>query len=136
VIYSGHIRQIGIAFKPSSLFLYFNLMGVLYLNSIADCRKIQGSVLMDDLIDAVDNVKSKPKENGFSDIEALFLSYKVDTESFENISAMTNYIEKSKGNVDIKQMAKIFGYSVNSIERLFKKHFGLTPKIYGNMIRF
>ncbi|KJB86435.1 hypothetical protein AZ66_18760 [Paenibacillus sp. E194] len=46
------------------------------------------------------------------------------------------YVEREYDNLNIVRMAKCFEISESTLERSFKKQIGLTPKAYGDIIKF
>ncbi|SFF34658.1 AraC-type DNA-binding protein [Paenibacillus algorifonticola] len=54
----------------------------------------------------------------------------------ECIEQMLTYVEREYESLNIVSMAKFFGTSVSSLERFFNKNIGLTPKTYGNIVKF
>lgn len=133
--YGTNVKQFGLAFRPTALFGLFNQLSGLYTGAIVDCSQIQS---MKELHKTVKNIIQTYDcvDQIFMAIEAYFEQYKYIVDDVESLEDMIDYIDDHKGLIDVKLMADYFGYSVSSLERNFKKYIGLTPKTYGNILRF
>ena len=133
--YGRSVKQLGLAFRPTALYGLFNQLCGLYTGAIVDCSQIQSMKALHKTVkniiqtyDCVDQI--------FMAIEAYFAGYKYIVDQEESLEDMIGYIDDHKGLIDVKLMADYFSYSVSALERNFKKHIGLTPKAYGNILRF
>jgi len=52
------------------------------------------------------------------------------------IDLLLDYIHQTKGLVSIQELSTRFNVGYKKMERLFKKHVGITPKLYARIIRF
>lgn len=134
--YNGPIRQIGIAFKPFAFLMFFGVAYSLRLNAIVDCKRLIEHPLMADLLSYAQTLDHEDLIAGLEGFESLFLPYVKKSEKIDLLEALINHIEDSQGQCTIRDLATTFGYSIATLERLFKKYFGLTPKAYSDMIRF
>ncbi|KAF5052564.1 hypothetical protein DSECCO2_407400 [anaerobic digester metagenome] len=60
----------------------------------------------------------------------------VSETKFQRLCEMTTYVERNCENLDIGKMAEFFCISISALERFFKKNVGLTPKTYGDILKF
>lgn len=65
-----------------------------------------------------------------------FIPFDKRTKHLEIVAKITNIINASKGLISIKQILAQDDLNYKFVERLFKKHVGLTPKVYCRVIRF
>ncbi len=133
--YGDSVKQLGLAIHPSALYSLFNQVSGIYTGEIVDCSQIESMASLHKTIIEIVN-RYENIEEIFDQIELFFESYpytKFDVKLFED---MMDYLDAKRGLVDIKAMADYFCYSVSSLERNFKKHIGLTPKAYADILRF
>lgn len=52
------------------------------------------------------------------------------------IDLLLDYIHQTKGLASIQELSTQFNIGYKKMERLFKKHVGITPKLYARIIRF
>lgn len=136
VKYGHNVRQLGLAIKPSALYYMFHQVSQLYKDTVIDCSQIE---VMQDLHHFIENtLKQQPFEiNDVLDtIEAYFESKPYDLDEMDIIERLIGYIEDREGMLNIKEMAREFNYSISALERKFKKYIGVSPKAYGDIIRF
>ncbi len=58
------------------------------------------------------------------------------TNQKHNLSAVIKDIQAANGQISIDALAKVNCTTVRQLERYFKKHIGITPKEFANIIRF
>ena len=136
VQYSRKLKQLGLAIRPSAFYSLFREVCGLYSGAIIDCSGMPAMVPIHKAITSIVNSNHEDGERVIDEIEQYFESYNyinTDTEKYEN---MITYMEEKKGLVDVGKMADIFGFSISSLERNFKKYLGLTPKAYADILRF
>ncbi len=59
-----------------------------------------------------------------------------DDQSTPFLKHMISKIHASKGLISIDHLAQQSGISYKKMQRLFKKHVGITPKLYARIVRF
>ncbi len=143
VKYQTNLHQLGIALSPAALSFMFNTVGGLYTEAMVDCSQFES---MQNLHKLVRKAMLHSKENAegiFEPILAYFKAYyhKMLDEPeaqapFKMVTDIVEYIETENGQLEVRDLAYNFNYSISAIERLFKRHIGLTPKTYLNIIRF
>lgn len=130
--YGQHVKQLGIAIRPSAYFKLFGQYSGFLTNTIIECHELDYLKELHHYI--ADALIETDIEKIFDLIEDYFNKYASIEE--DSIDDMLAYIDDRKGLIDVQKMSKHFGYSQSSMERLFKKHFGLTPKAHSDIIRF
>jgi AraC-like DNA-binding protein len=134
--YSGAIKQVGLAIRPLALHTLFNEVSGLYTGAIIDCSEMPNMKALHKKIEESVQQYSNAPEKMFDVIEDYFQPFTYEEEVGQLYEAMLAYIEANKGLIDVVKMAATFGYSVSSLERNFKKYLGITPKAYGDILRF
>lgn len=132
--YGDHVKQLGLAVHPYAINALFNQMSGLYTGAIMDCSQIKTMRSFHKKIIEIINRYDDVHEI-FNRIEAYFNSFEVNHDT-KMMEAMMTYVHEKKGLLDVKAMADCFAYSISGLERNFKKNIGLTPKAYGNILRF
>lgn len=136
VEYSGAIKQLGLAIRPLALHALFNELSGLYTGAIIDCSEQSNMKNLHKKIEEIVEEYSDAPEKMVDAIEKYFQTFSYKEEEVELYEGMLDYLEAHKGLIDVVEMATYFGYSVSSLERNFKKHLGITPKAYGDILRF
>ncbi len=136
VHYGQKLMQLGIAMDPIFFYGIYGKPASLYTGLIIDCSDWPGLAgLHEDIIRITSDNKKNP-EVMMDLIESRLSQIVCDYSEIEIYHNMYDYIVDRKGLIDTKDMADTFGYSVSSLERNFKKVFGLTPKKYSDIMRF
>lgn len=133
--YGNHVKQLGIAIKPLALYSLFHQVSGLYTEAMIDCSNMPSMELMNNAITKIFSDQTEATEI-LDKVEKYFESYDYAKSNLELYEHMVRYLEERKGIIDVKEMAGFFGYSVSALERNFKKHVGLTPKAYADILRF
>ena len=132
VRYGSKLDQIGISLKPAGLISFFRIPGASIVEKVIDANEVDVTFL--DLYHQIQEL------NGIEEkIDKVYeyLKHKMSIDrSSQRISVMTDYVESNYEELNIGEMAEFFRLSISALERFFKKSVGLTPKAYGNIIKF
>lgn len=136
VRYGANVKQLGLAFHPYSFYQLFHEVGSIYAEAMIDISELDA---LSALTDTVKTIVSNEANNGKEILDAIsdyFLSdYQVNDIPvyLDRVQAL---IENNEGMPTIDEMAQVSGYSVSGFERNFKRHMGLSPKAYTDIMRF
>lgn len=136
ISYGKSVKQMGIAIKPYALFPLFNLISGLFTETMVDCSEIASIKPLNEEVQKLAMDHTISGSQFLEKTEAFLNRYAHVDFDFEVYERMTAYIEERSGMIEVKCMAKTFGYSVSTLERKFKKVMGLTPKAYADILRF
>ncbi len=133
VRYGQQLYQIGISLTP---------LGFIQLFHMSSLELTERIVQADDVDPDLDELYRKMK--GLKDVEQhitainQYLLHRIalNKKDTGRIEKMLIYIEREYENLNIMNMAKFFGISESTLERFFKKQIGLTPKVYGDIVKF
>lgn len=134
--YGHHVRQLGIAIKPYAFYRMFHLISSTYTELIVDGSTLEVMKPLHQKILHLLNENDDSIPLMLDHIEKNFEAFDHSNDDDQLLEKLVEYIEERSGVVDIKEMAKAFNYSVSALERKFKKYIGLTPKAYGDILRF
>jgi AraC-like DNA-binding protein len=131
----GQFSTVGIYFYPNALKSIFGLNAEELTNSCLDLNLLaakQGSHLLEQL-------SNTPSITGQIELLSsyLFHQYKENNVQVEKPIhyALTQLIE-SRGNVSLKELQESLRLSERSLERKFKEHVGISPKLFSRICRF
>jgi hypothetical protein len=143
VKYQSNLHQLGIALSPAALSFMFNTVGGLYTEAMIDCSHFESMQSLHQVVSKAVNPIKTGSYDLFDPILSYFKDYYFKTLEASNtlgpfhaVSDILDYIDVKDGQLEVGDLAKHFNYSISAIERLFKKHIGLTPKTYLDIIRF
>lgn len=132
VRYGKRLEQIGISLKPPGFISLFKIPGSIITEKIIDTNEVD--VTLNDLyheIKGLNGIEQKIKR-----IYEYLQCKMIFDKNSERIVEMTHYIECNCENLNICKMAEFFCISLSALERFFKKNVGLTPKTYGDILKF
>jgi len=69
-------------------------------------------------------------------LDSFFLSRLATPPAYEPVAAWMAAIEARQGVVSIAQLSRDSGYSVRTVDRLFRQVVGLSPKFFARTVRF
>lgn len=133
VKYGNNLSQVGISLKPLGFLLLYNTYPYEFTEKVVEAQRIDPSLnAIYENINNIDDIDEKIK------IIKDYLHNKIPAKNYLNsdVNTIIKYIQKSKGEVSVKEIVKNFYFSQSTIERMFKKYLGLTPKEYINIIKF
>jgi AraC-like DNA-binding protein len=124
MVLENNCHLLGIRFNPSGAFTFFkDRYENLYENNIF----IKDNILLDKL------------QQNIIDIENIFDAYLLNKFTVdlkhENFIDVLQNIEKSKGNIEIDELALFLNISRRSLDRLFKKYVSTSANIYLRIIK-
>ena len=132
VKYGRKLDQIGISLKPAGFISLFNMPGVAVTERIMNANEID--LTLHELYHEIKDLKGT--EEKIKKIYAYLETKMVSEKKSNRICEMTTYVECNCENLNIGKMAEFFCISISALERFFKKNVGLTPKTYGDILKF
>lgn len=130
----GHIGMLGIKLQPWALRLLFNLDMSALTDKVFAVEDLKLSQL-----DSITKIAKQDTtfEHRIAAIEEQFetlIDLHTHTESLGQQAAQ--YIINCKGEITMQAVIDKIGIYERSLERYFKTHIGLSPKLYSRIIRF
>ncbi|TVX88064.1 helix-turn-helix domain-containing protein [Paenibacillus agilis] len=133
VRYGQQLYQIGISLTPLGFIQLFDVASLELTERIVDAIDVDPD--LDDLYRMMMNSKDVKQH-----ITAInhYLLHKIalNKKNTSRIEKMLTYLEQEYESLNIVSMAQFFCISLSTLERFFKKHIGLTPKAYGDIVKF
>ncbi|KTD84162.1 DUF6597 domain-containing transcriptional factor [Paenibacillus etheri] len=133
VRYGQQLYQIGISLTPLGFIQLF------HVPSLELAERIVQAIDVDPDLDELYRMmmRFKDVEQHITAINHYLLHKMVlNKKDTGRIEKMLTYVEREYENLNIVSMAKFFSISVSTLERFFKKQIGLTPKAYGDIVKF
>jgi len=116
-------KLIGVRFKPSAFSSFYNYVS---LNEITDQTIEFGESLSPDI--------HKIEQHSVLYLNEYFLNRLTNQKN--NLSAVIKDIQSVNGQISIHTLAKRNYTTVRQLERSFKKHIGVSPKEFADIVRF
>lgn len=116
-------KLMGVRFKPAAFSSFFDYVP---LNEVTDKTIEFEQKLSPDI--------NKLKQDSVSYLNSYFLN-RINNQR-HHLSAVLKDIQMSKGQISIDELAKRNFITARQLERSFKKHIGISPKEFANIIRF
>lgn len=133
VRYGQQLHQIGISLTPLGFIQLFHVPSLKLTERIVQANDVDPD--LDELYRMM--MRTKDVEQHIPVINHYLLQkLALNEKDTGRIEKMLTYVEQEYENLDIVSMANFFGISVSTLERFFKKHIGLTPKAYGDIVKF
>lgn len=132
---NGSVGTVAVNFYPTGLFHFLRSSASELVNSVTECHNItcsQTTKLFDKIIHTTDKRKKL-------ELTEKFLTNRLASALYnENhfVEAAQSIMYHAAGQVNIRDLARITGVSISSLERHFQRQTGLTPKNYSNILRF
>jgi len=133
VRYGQHLYQIGISLTPLGFIQLFYVPSFELTERIVHVDEVDP--LLGNLYQQI--IGCKDVEQQITAINHYLLHrLTLNKKDTSRIEEMLMYVEREYDNLNIVRMAKCFEISESTLERSFKKQIGLTPKAYGDIIKF
>lgn len=133
VRYGQQLHQIGISLTPLGFIQLFHVLSLELTERIVQAIDVDPD--LEELYRMM--MRSKDVEQHIPVINHYLLQkLALNKKDTGRIEKMLTYVEQEYENLNIVSMANFFGISVSTLERYFKKHIGLTPKAYGDIVKF
>lgn len=124
----GRFRNIGVSFQPAALKSVFGIEAIELTQQHIDFNDLIKTTLGSQLL----NIPTLTQQ--IAVLEQFFLQQTADCKERNNkVQFAINQIQKSK---ELKKVQTDLKISERSLERLFKKHIGISPKLYSRICRF
>lgn len=126
------VKAFGAKLKPSSIFTLFGIQASEITDTVIELNEIIGPT--DKHLDRFFTERENPHKKIQLILSCLRMNHpNTDTQLLE---ALLTDIHHSKGELSIQTLAKKYQIGYKKMERLFKRHVGLTPKLYSRIVRF
>lgn len=131
--YGQQLYQIGISLTPLGFIQLFHVSSLALTERFVQARDVDPD--LDELYQLM--MRSNDMEQHISKMNHYLLhKLALNNKDTSAIEQMLTYVKQEDGNLNIASMAKYFGVSISTLERFFKKQVGLTPKVYGDIVKF
>ncbi len=130
---TGSIKCLCINFKPLGLNKIMGMPQIETRNCTVDLELLfgrQGKNLIERVCLSQSHVKTVELVNHFLTKQVSGRKIKI-----RNITGPLRYIKKTNGTAKIRDICRDLKINIKTLERIFKKLLGLTPKEYANIIR-
>lgn len=133
VRYGQRLQQMGVSLTPLGYIQIFGEPGIALTERIVQASDVgAGTEELYQELKACPDIEQQITAVHQYLLQQLTLN-KGDT---ARIESMLSYVEQAYEDLSIANMAKAFQVSVSTLERFFKKWVGLTPKAYGDIVKF
>jgi AraC-like DNA-binding protein len=131
--FSGMKKMI-IHFKPGGFYKIFQLAAHYFSNQTRDAIAFLGKPL----IDLTDQLKKTSLSGKIELADTFLLNHlqKGQKKTDRNIDEAIRLIEKSKGNISLRELELATYTTKRTLERHFLEQVGLFPKTYSRLVRF
>jgi AraC-like DNA-binding protein len=125
---NGSFRNVAVMLQPTALKTVFAMDANELTDQHVDVNDLMSSPISDQLLN------TRSLEQQLNVLEAFFLKQTAHRKQ-ENEKLKFAYTQLQKG-VELKQVQTDLNIGERSLERLFKTHIGITPKLYSRICRF
>ncbi|PQP83945.1 hypothetical protein C0Q44_04770 [Paenibacillus sp. PCH8] len=133
VKYGKNLYQIGISLTPVGYIQSFEYPISRLTERI--CSVVDVSSGLDQLRTQLTNARDN--ESIITAINDYFIErIKLNPLDTHRADHMLSYVEQQCVNLNVSHMAAYLGVSISTLERTFKRYTGLTPKVYGDIVKF
>ncbi|MFW5848112.1 MAG: AraC family transcriptional regulator [bacterium] len=129
----SQIEIFGIRFKPWAFSLFFNIPSKGLINKFISINNIESNELIT-LNNNLNEIQEFNKKESFLD-DYIIDNFKLNNDKTALLSEI-NYLIDTNTGLSVKELSNKIGYSVISIERLFSKYVGITPKQFIRISRY
>ncbi|HXB31547.1 MAG TPA: AraC family transcriptional regulator [Puia sp.] len=131
--FSG-MKKMVIHFKPGGFYKIFQLPAYYFSNQTRDAVEFLGKPL----IDLTHQLKKTSLYSKIELADAFLLNYlrKDQKKTDRNIDEALRLIEKSRGNISLRELELATYTTKRTLERYFLEQVGLFPKTYSRLVRF
>jgi AraC-like DNA-binding protein len=130
----GSIDLVGVRFRAGGLSAFLPIPLNELTNLAIDVRQGFGPGIHDlegRLFDAAGQTREQARL-----LDSFFLSRARQTLPYMVARFVASQIETAGGKINIRQLSREAGYSIRSVDRFFRQHYGLPPKFYARLTRF
>ncbi|MEK6478799.1 helix-turn-helix domain-containing protein [Catalinimonas sp. 4WD22] len=134
-VQEGEVNIIGIELTPDAIYQFFGVPQYEFTGMVPqleDTWSTKASLLYRQVIEETDPAKQ------FALIERFLCQRIISKDWKENamIAEAIYLLRQSNGNLDIPSLADSLRVSPRTLQRRFLQAVGISPKVYGNIIRF
>jgi len=131
----GRVDYLAIRFYPSGFFRFFDLALDELKEPALELDRLTGKGWRK-ITERVGNTRGLDEKIELLESELLKILNHSSKTKPELLQETLSYLHTVPGTVDIKSICRRFGVYPKRLEREFKKHMGMTPKLYSRILRF
>lgn len=124
----GRFRNIGVSFQPTALKSVFGIEAIKLTQQHIDFNDLIKTTIVNQLL----NTPTLAQQ--IAVLEQFFLQQTADCKERDNKIQFA--IKQLQNGKELKHVQTDLKMSERSLERLFKKHIGISPKLYSRICRF
>lgn len=128
----SQFRAFGVKLKPAAVFSLFQIEAAEITDKVIDLQGVIGEIRMPDELLGRKGIDILSKQKCL----LRLLQQKNLPDHLPLLHSLLQDIHCSKGEVAIQSLVKKYQVGYKKIERLFKRHVGITPKRYARIVRF
>lgn len=130
----GDICSVGIGFAPGGLAAFMPVPA----HELGNAALTPDSVFGIDIRDLRDRVYDVVHDSAAvkSLLDSFLLARLQRTHTYEQAHYLAQHLAETDGTLRIQHLSEIAGYSIRSVDRLFRRIHGVTPKYYARVLRF
>lgn len=130
----GAIDLVGVRFRPGGLAAFVPIPAHLLTNETFDLMDNLGGVGRE-LEGRLFDVRGESALQ-VALLDSFFLSQLTSTPAYALARYLAGFIEDSSGKLGVHALSRETGYSIRTVDRLFRQSYGFSPKFYARIIRF
>jgi AraC-like DNA-binding protein len=131
---TGNVRLFGVRLRPTGAFMISGIRQAELMDKLPCLDEIFGNKGKD-LEDAINTSADVPEmASAVEDFVLSALSHR--KHAADAAGTACDIIAQRKGAVPVSSLAKELGRSERSLERDFREHVGLSPKLFARIVRF
>ena len=126
--FQGNIDYLGVRLKPGAFYTLFHIAA----DKIMDCPSLFHKIEQE--LDLFGILEEKTTDIRMTKLKQYFLK-KVNNNQNTIYIEMIHFLYQNPSEQSVKEIALRFGYDRRHLVRLFKKYYGVTPKVLLNILR-
>lgn len=122
------IDYMGVRLKPGAFYAIFNIEASKIMDNMIPFEKIEKEYKLDRIFEFVDSSER---------IECLkeYLLEKIDNKLKKEFIMIANKLYENPSEQSVINISRKLGYNIRQLSRIFKRNYGISPKVLLNILR-
>jgi AraC-like DNA-binding protein len=126
----GQINLVGVRFRAGGLAAFLSVP----VNELSNLTVSVADIFGKAIYEVETRLYDRPSQVAV--LDSFFLKRLNLTDSYQVAQHIANRIEQQRGSLSIQELSQDIGYSIRSVDRLFRQSYGVSPKFYARIVRF